>query len=769
MSQPSSLQIDLKTRTVVLRAAVLARGNAWEGASELMGRLLSAPCVQSVAIDRARGTATMRLVPVTELPTTALDGSDELRMIANCLRQTTPPQQTVAAGYAQCKTLEIRKNDAGITGGVIFHALPGRVRLRHPLLIKNADLAVRIEAALGATAGVQSVSASAPTGSILVLYQQGTTTPNKLLAKLERIVNGQDDNDALLAGPPASYWLAAGTCLGLAVATDFFVPGLATATAAALVGFNLPTLGRGAVELATFQWRMPALYTVIMGTTLATGNFLPAAIMQASVTSWHCWSSYRLRKVVRELTLDQDLPDGFLINSATDDASQPAAAGFAPGMIVNVPVGVALPFDGIVVEGEGEFEEHRVRGVEGTAVRGAGEHVYAGSELIKGQVKVEVVAVESATRLATIRRTVRSVIGKTAGTGGPTKRGKALASRFVPFTFATGTAAFLIGGLPTLAAVLRPDFATGPSLTERFGTLSGVSHLLHEGWLVNNPEALYELDQIKTIVIAHRAHDDSAAAELQVIHTPLTVYSRTVDVHEIAGSEDDCLEYIDELTATGKRIAVVACHQILSQFMDDEVIRISLTPEAGIGPQHADLIALHSEPQRLESLLRIVHETSAPGRNAWSVVLACNTLAISGAFLVGLTSLHVVMLTNIGALAAGAMYGRHMRRSRRLLAARRVTSRPVTHEILLPSPDEDTTEDETTAVIADRPTGPFVIGNTVIQTSDTLDDPEAAVEEQQPSKPGLRRAAHRRDARLKHEAAKLMALTNEHLDQNHTP
>ena len=72
MSQPSSLQIDLKTRTVVLRAAVLARGNAWEGASELMGRLLSAPCVQSVAIDRARGTATMRLVPVTELRATGL-------------------------------------------------------------------------------------------------------------------------------------------------------------------------------------------------------------------------------------------------------------------------------------------------------------------------------------------------------------------------------------------------------------------------------------------------------------------------------------------------------------------------------------------------------------------------------------------------------------------------------------------------------------------------------------------------------------------------
>ncbi|MDB5335716.1 MAG: copA [Planctomycetaceae bacterium] len=775
MSQPSPLQIDLKSRTVVLRTAALAQDSSWNEGRELIGRLLSAPCVESVAIDRTRGTATMHLAPATDNKLAASgNGSVELRTIAVSLRQSAAPQHLVGDAYAACKQVEIQKSESGITAGIIVHAIPGRVRLRHPLLRKNPDLAIKVDAAFGAVAGVTYVSASSATGSVLVLFPPGTHTPEKLLARLEQIINGKDDFDALLAGPPASYWVAAGTCLSLAVATEFFVPGLSTATAIALVGFNLPTLGRGLVELTTLKWGVPALYTVIMGTTLASGAYLAAAIMQASVTSWHCWSSYRLRQVVRELTLDQDLPERFQNGTSTGDADSRQESRLVPGMIVTVPVGVALPFDGIVVDGKGEFDEHRVRGVTDIAHRSSGDQVFAGSVMVGGQMRVEVVAVDGDTRLAKIRRTVRSVIGKTAGRGGPTTRGKALASRFVPYTFVTGTAAFMVGGLPTLAAVLRPDFATGPSLTERFGTLSGVSHLLHEGWLVNSPDALHELGKLKTIVIAHRDHESAEFQELRVIRTPLTVASRTVEVHEIAGSEDDCLEYIDELTAIGTRIAVVACHHILSQFMEDEVIRISFTPESGVSAQHADLIALHSQPQRLESLLRVLHETSAPGRNAWAVVLACNTLAISGAFLVGLTSLHVVVLTNIGALAAGAMYGRHMRHSSRLLASRRVRKVHVDHDILMPAPEEEADLEPvvapmalTVATVATVATvEPLVVPTQPIAAIQVV---ETEVVEVEQLKPALRRVAARRDARLKQAATKSTVPPGANANEQTTP
>ncbi len=755
MVSASHMQIDLQSRTVVLRTTALGQETAWEGTSELVGRLLSAPCVESILIDRTQSMATLRLTPTEpDRPATVEGCSSELRTIAACLRQSTVPQRLISDAYAQCPRLQLQKHETGITAGVVFHALPGRVRLRHPLLRKNPDLALRVESAIGSTSGVNSVATSTTTGSILILFQPDATTPAKLLGKLERIVSGLDDCESLLAGPPMSYWLSATTCLGLAVATEFFTPGLGPATALALVGFNLPTLTRGLSELLTFQWRVSALYTVIMGTTLASGQFLAAALMQASVTTWHCWSSYRLRQVVRELTLAQESPERLLNDAGTAADFEPR---FAPGMIVNVPAGVALPFDGIVVAGEGEFDEHRVRGIAGIAHRTTGEHVFAGSVLTSGQLKVEVVAVDASTRLAAIRRTVRSVIGQMAGQGGPTLRGKALASRFVPFTFATGTAAFLIGGLPTLAAVLRPDFATGPSLTERFGTLSSVSNLLHEGWLVNNPVILQELGRIKTIVIARVNHPGPHAdtrPEPHIIRTKIAVGLRHVDVHEVDGTEAECLEYIRHLDSPNRRIAVVASHHILSQFTENEVLRISFTPEDGVGPQHADLIALHAEPQRLKSLLCVLHETSAPSRNAWAVVLACNSLAISGAFLIGLTSLHVVVLTNIGALAAGAMYGRHTQHASRLLCSRKVRGLPPDHEILLPAPeaDADLKSAEPRECSVDETTGPPI-------PPDDASDVEKA-------KPGSRRNAARHNARLQHDAVKLMVLANTSLNEN---
>ena len=64
----------------------------------------------------------------------------------------------------------------------------------------------------------------------------------------------------------------------------------------------------------------------------------------------------------------------------------------------------------------------------------------------------------------------------------------------------------------------------------------------------------------------------------------------------------------------------------------------------------------------------MLQESRRPNQQGWAAVVACNMLAVSGAFLVGLTSLHVVVLTNLGALAAGALYSRHVNRSGLMLS-----------------------------------------------------------------------------------------------------
>jgi len=145
---------------------------------------------------------------------------------------------------------------------------------------------------------------------------------------------------------------------------------------------------------------------------------------------------------------------------------------------------------------------------------------------------------------------------------------------------------------------------------------------------------------------------------------------------------------VQELRRSNEHVAVVGDLEVLSQLADIDVVRISLTPEQCLGHQHADLIALHSEPQRLDDLLRVLHETRRPGLLGWTAILACNTLAISGAFLAGLTSLHVVALTNVGVLTAGLMCEGQVRRSRRLLSAHGIRKQPTALEAFALMPEE---------------------------------------------------------------------------------
>jgi hypothetical protein len=291
--------------------------------------------------------------------------------------------------------------------------------------------------------------------------------------------------------------------------------------------------------------------------------------------------------------------------------------------------------------------------------------VFAGTALLDGELCVKVVALDAKTRLSAIRSTVHSLICEAVGSGGATPRAKQVASRFVPFTFATGTAAFMVGDLTTLAAVLRPDYCTGASLTDRLGTLSSVSHLLQEGWLVTNGAALEAMARVSTIVVADTSGPPGSPPALRIIL--LSQMSPPIEVHELKGTVADCVNHVRELRDCTDQIAVVGSQAVLSQIAELDLVRISLTPEQCLGRRYADLIALHAEPQRLPDLMRVLQETRQPGRKAWAAIVGCNALAISGAFLVGLTSLHVIVLTNAGVLAAGLFYERQVRRSKQLL------------------------------------------------------------------------------------------------------
>ncbi len=693
MSQATQLVVDYETRKVTLRTPALGLDQPWEVTRELIGRLLATECVKNVTLERRNQSATIEFkngetfseqIPVSELSvrTVRLAVDRCLKSIASRLRDATSATLAISDQYASIDRMQMQRTESGVTAALIVHSVPGRVRIRHPLVRSDSDFPRRINDALSTIFGVQAVSTSSSTGSVLVSFDHRSTNANQLVLELEKVLISRPDEICLLSGPPTSRWVASGACLGLAVASEFFAPGLRPLTATALVGFNLSTMGKGIVELCTLKWRVASLYTVIMGTTLISGQFLAAALMHASITCWHGWSSHRLRKIADRLKRESQLP---IVISRSHHNLLMNGERFPEcliGTIVTVEPQTSVPYDGVVISGDGLLDERCVRGSEGVSRRAIGDSVYAGSFLTEGQLRIRVTAVDKQTRVAKVRETLLASIAGLPGEGGPTERGHDSASSFVPFTFATGTAALMVGDLTTLAAVLRPDFATGPSMSERFGTLSSVGHLWNRGWLVKKTETLHDLARTETVVVVHNvetfyqdaddSHDSGLDDENQldadrISRRTVNFGTRHLDIHEIEGDQSQCVSYIRGLRSLNSRVAVVANGNILNRLAKDDVIRISLTPENSFANQNTDLVALHSEPHRVEELWQVLQESRRPNQQGWAAVVACNMLAVSGAFLVGLTSLHVVVLTNLGALAASALYSRHLQRSSLML------------------------------------------------------------------------------------------------------
>lgn len=679
MTSKIELWTESESGRVTLRSPVLGLHQPWSHTRTLIARLLAAKCVGSVILDRSRQMVTIQL---TEDPHGRSASPTDFSEIARQLRSPSS-DDLISDEYSRFGQLHLQKSEAGITSGTVVHSVPGRLRIRHPLIRWKVDDS-HLKRDLGLVPGVKSVTTSSMTGSVLIIFDDASLKASELVARVERSLTGRAAPISVLNGPPASRWIASATCLGLAVASEFVTPGLAPVTAAALVGFNVPTMVKGIAELCTFKWRVASLYTVIMGTTLISGQFLAAALMQASITCWHGWSSRRLKMIAEKFRSHTELPIVIGQSHLKCLVNGQRFPECLIGSVVNVERGTILPYDGIVVSGEGDLDERSVRGMGSDSHRRTGDQVFAGSHLTQGRLEVRVTAVENQTRVSKVRETLFASIAELPGSGSPTKRGHESASRFVPLTFATGTAAMLVGDLTTLAAVLRPDFATGPSISERFGTLSSISHLWDRGWLVRNSEILHELARVENVVIFHpttsklnqsiECPDESADSHTDVRSSSpnrrdVRLTTRSLAIDEIHGDPELFLDFVRRLQPTCRRLAVVAPGFMLSQLAGSNLIRISLTPDESLSQTSVDLIALHSEPGQIEDLWRVLQEVRRPLKQGWAAVVVCNALAISGAFLVGLTSLHVVVLTNLGALAAGALYNQHLRRSSQLLTS----------------------------------------------------------------------------------------------------
>ncbi|MDR3639143.1 MAG: hypothetical protein P4L84_35385, partial [Isosphaeraceae bacterium] len=118
------------------------------------------------------------------------------------------------------------------------------------------------------------------------------------------------------------------------------------------------------------------------------------------------------------------------------------------------------------------------------------------------------------TRAAAFARALYGAAVPSASRSAVTGHGQTFAERTVVPTLATAGLGLLVGDLTTAAAVLRPDYATGPGLGVALELLEDTAECARRGILVRDPSALRRLAEADVVLF-----DDHPA----LLHAPLEV------------------------------------------------------------------------------------------------------------------------------------------------------------------------------------------------------------------------------------------------------
>ena len=224
-----------------------------------------------------------------------------------------------------------------------------------------------------------------------------------------------------------------------------------------------------------------------------------------------------------------------------------------PNDVILVSAGEQIGADGRVVEGHGLVDERMVRGALGLSRKQPDDGVQAGTTLRHGELRIAVLRHGSETHLASLERAIRTTTTPLHGSRTPTLHGETFAERTVAPTMAIAGLGLLIGDASMAAAVLAPDYASGPGLAFPLETLQAVALCIRHGIVVRDPEALDRLATADLLVLDHHPTLERTELELKAV--------QVFPGH----SEDDLLGYaaaafrdIDDERSTALRRACVA-------------------------------------------------------------------------------------------------------------------------------------------------------------------------------------------------------------------
>ena len=383
-----------------------------------------------------------------------------------------------------------------VTHWEIKHELPGRLRLKNPVIHRKAELCQAIERELMGVLGIDYFKTSALTSTVLIKYDTKQLSRDQIVEILESALASAENpaqKDKLDLHLPLCT-----ASMPVAAVAQFAAPGLLPAAALLFAYTSIPTF-KSAREVLVDERRLgvDVLDAIVVVGCLGTMSIFPGTVL--------CWCLSFGRVLVKKT---QDDSKKLLLNAFgkqpryvwlfRDGAEvQIALDRLEPLDVIVVNTGEVVPVDGIIVQGMAMIDQHALTGESTPAEKGVGDRVFAATLMVAGKILVQVE--KSGTETASAK--ISQILNDTAGYKLSSQhKGERLADKAVIPTLSIGAVGLATMGPAGAVAVLNSDFGTGIRMAAPLAMLSSLALCANKGILVKDGRALELMNEIDTVL-----------------------------------------------------------------------------------------------------------------------------------------------------------------------------------------------------------------------------------------------------------------------------
>ena len=383
-----------------------------------------------------------------------------------------------------------------VTHWEIKHELPGRLRLKNPIIHRKAEVCQALERELMSVLGIDYFKTNSLTSTVLVQYDPKQLSREQIVEILESALVGAErpaQKDSVDLQLPLCT-----ISVPLAAAAQFAAPAFLPAAAILFAYTSIPTF-KSAREVLFQEKRLgvDVLDAIVVIGCVGTMAIFPGTVL--------CWCLSFGRVLVKKT---QDNSKKLLLNAFgkqpryvwlyRDGAEiQIAMDRLEPNDVIVVNTGEVVPVDGIIIQGMAMIDQHALTGESTPAEKGVGDRVFAATLMVAGKILIQVEKSGNETASAKISQILNDTAGYKLSSQ---HKGERLADKAVIPTLVIGAAGMAIMGPGGAVAVLNSDFGTGIRMAAPLAMLSSLALCANKGILVKDGRALELMNEVDTVL-----------------------------------------------------------------------------------------------------------------------------------------------------------------------------------------------------------------------------------------------------------------------------